>query len=54
MHFFIDCEWNGSGGELISMALTAADGREFYRALECPNPEPWVARNVIPAVGIPT
>lgn len=48
MRLFIDGEWNGFGGELISMALVAEDGREFYAEFGCDNPEPWVAENVIP------
>ena len=48
MRLFIDGEWNGYGGELISMALVAEDGREFYAVLGCDNPEPWVAENVMP------
>lgn len=48
MRLFIDGEWNGYRGELISMALVAEDGREFYAVLGCANPEPWVAENVMP------
>lgn len=50
---FIDGEWNSYGGELISIALAAEDGREFYAVLGCDNPEPWVAENVIPKLGVP-
>ena len=48
MRLFIDGEWNGFGGELISMALVAEDGREFYAEFGCDNPQPWVAENVMP------
>jgi len=48
MNIFIDCEFNEFGGDLISMALVAEDGREFYEVLECPNPGEWVKLNVIP------
>lgn len=44
MRFFIDCEFNEFRGELISMALVAEDGREFYEVLPCPNPGAWVAQ----------
>lgn len=45
----IDCEFNGKGGELISMALVAEDGREFYEVVRIPEaPDPWVAANVLP------
>ena len=48
MKIWIDCEFNEFGGDLISMALVAEDGREFYDVLECKNPGPWVAKNVMP------
>ncbi len=53
MRLFVDCEFNGFGGDLISIALVGEDGREFYRALTTPHVEivDWVARNVIPVLG---
>lgn len=48
MKLFIDCEFNGFGGDLISMALVDENGEHFYEVLPCPNPVPWVAENVIP------
>lgn len=48
MNIYIDCEWNGTGGRLISMALVAEDGREFYEVLICETPVEWVAKNVMP------
>lgn len=49
---FIDCEFNGFNGELISMALVPADfGLAFYEWVGCENPTPWVAENVIPKIG---
>lgn len=48
MNIYIDCEFNEFKGDLISMALVAEDGSEFYEVLECANPGPWVAQNVIP------
>ncbi len=51
MNIAIDCEWNGYRGELISMALVAESGEEFYEALECESPVKWVAENVIPVLG---
>ena len=50
MNIFIDCEWNEFGGDLISMALCAEDGKEFYEILPCGNPREWVAKNVIPVL----
>ena len=51
MKLFIDCEWNSFGGDLISMALVAEDGREFYEVLSCFEPDPWVAENVMGKLG---
>jgi hypothetical protein len=48
MNIYIDCEFNGFGGELISMALVAEDGREFYEVLPCNDPVAWVNENVMP------
>jgi hypothetical protein len=48
MKIYIDCEFNEFRGDLISMALVAADGSEFYEVLECANPGPWVKQNVMP------
>lgn len=45
---YIDTEFNEFKGELISMALVAEDGNEFYEVLDCPNPSSWVAQHVMP------
>jgi len=50
MRYFLDTEFNGMGGELISLALVAEDGRELYAACHCEEPIPWVKENVIPIV----
>lgn len=52
MNLYIDCEFNGYQGELISMALVDATGRHWYESLGCVNPVPWVAENVIPVLNI--
>ena len=49
--YFLDCEFNGMGGDLISLALVCEDGRELYMATPyVSNPIPWVAENVIPII----
>lgn len=53
MKIFIDGEWNSYGGELISLALVAEDGRSFYEVLGCENPDPWVTENVMPKLAKP-
>lgn len=50
MRYFLDTEFNGFGGALISLALVPEHGdQEFYAILPLADPpEPWVERNVIP------
>ena len=50
MRYFLDCEYNGFGGALLSLALVPEDGgEELYLVLECYDRiEPWVERNVQP------
>lgn len=54
MRYFVDAEFNGFGGELISIALVPEDEGEpsFYGATHCDDPTPWVADNVMPALQI--
>jgi hypothetical protein len=49
MRYFLDTEFNGFGGALLSLALVPADGEELYLTLKCDDPiEAWVERHVIP------
>lgn len=51
MKLYIDCEFNGKDGELISMALVGEDGREFYEVAQVPQRiDSWVAKHVIPVL----
>lgn len=54
MRHFLDVEFNGFGGDLISLALVPEDEAEppFYAAIDCPDPVPWVRDNVLPILGI--
>ena len=50
MRYFLDCEFNGFGGALMSLGLAPEDGGEEYY-VEIPleeEPEEWVARHVVP------
>ena len=50
MRYFLDCEYDGWAGPLISLALVPEDGGEEFYALtilETP-PNDWVQRNVMP------
>ncbi len=50
MRYFLDTEYNGFGGDLLSLALVPEDGGdEFYVVLAPIAPlDPWVERHVIP------
>lgn len=49
MRYFLDTEYNGWGGALISLALVPEDGEELYLTLVLDVPlEPWVERHVLP------
>jgi hypothetical protein len=52
MRYFLDCEYNGFGGPLLSLALVPEDGsEELYLTFDCPDPiEPWVERHVLPFI----
>ena len=49
MRYFLDTEYNGWGGALLSLALVPEAGEELYLTLDwdCAL-EDWVERNVIP------
>lgn len=50
MRYFLDTEFNGFAGELMSLALVPEYGdREFYVVLPPSGPlDPWVERHVVP------
>ena len=49
MRYFLDTEYNGWGGALLSLALVPEDGEELYLTLDWGDPlEEWVQRNVVP------
>lgn len=49
---YVDTEFNGFGGALMSLAIVASDGREWYEVLPLPEViDPWVAENVVPVLG---
>lgn len=49
MRMWLDTEFNGFGGELLSIALIAEDGSYFYRVFDFSDMEldDWVLHNVI-------
>ena len=49
MRYFLDTEYNGVGGALLSLALVPDDGDELYLTLQTDQPiVEWVERHVIP------
>lgn len=48
MKLWIDTEFNEYKGALISLALVAEDGREWYGVRYCDDPGWWVSEHVIP------
>jgi len=49
MRYFLDTEYNGWGGALLSLALVSEHGDELYVTVDwdCAL-DPWVERNVVP------
>ena len=50
MRIYIDCEFNGFDGELITMALVTKDNNIFYERLACHKYTPWVEQYVVPHI----
>ncbi|MEQ7873872.1 hypothetical protein ABDK56_07680 [Sphingomonas sp. ASV193] len=49
MRYFLDTEYDGFGGKLLSLALVPEDGgEELYVTLDAPATHPWVERHVVP------
>lgn len=48
MKMYIDTEFNEYKGQLISLALVAEDGREWYGVRFCDDPGWWVGEHVMP------
>jgi hypothetical protein len=53
VRYFLDCEFNGFDGPLISIALVPeVEGHgDFYAVLPCHRPLRWVAEHVMPKLG---
>jgi hypothetical protein len=49
LRYFLDTEYNGWGGELLSLALVPDDGEELYLTIDWDGVlDKWVERNVVP------
>ena len=52
MRYYIDTEFNGTGGQLLSIALVRQDGEHFYEVLHAHElVVPWVKEHVVPHYG---
>lgn len=52
MRYYIDTEFNGTGGQLLSIALVRQDGAHFYEVLHAHDlVVPWVKEHVVPHFG---
>jgi hypothetical protein len=48
MRYFLDCEFDGFHGPLMSLALVREDGEGVYLLTDHEAAEPWVRENVVP------
>jgi hypothetical protein len=49
LRYFLDTEYNGTGGALLSLALVPDDGDDFYLTLRTEEPiSEWVGQHVVP------
>jgi hypothetical protein len=46
--FYIDCEFDGHGGPLLSMAVVSEDGASIHIRTHEQAADPWVRANVLP------
>lgn len=49
-NLYLDCEFDGFGGNLISMALVRDNHNFFYEVVHHTVTDPWVAENVVPVL----
>ena len=48
MKYYLDCEFDGHNGPLLSMALVREDGAYVYLSTNVVATDPWVIANVVP------
>lgn len=49
--FYLDCEFDGHNGPLLSMALVRDDGDSIHIKTDATPCDPWVVANVMPIMG---
>lgn len=50
MKYYIDCEFDGHNGPLLSMAIVREDSRSIHIETTAIATDPWVVANVVPAM----
>lgn len=50
MRYFIDCEFDGHGGPLLSMALVRSRADSMIAVTDAKPSDPWVIANVMPVM----
>ncbi len=48
MRYYLDTEFDGFGGKLLSLALVREDGPSVYYVFDIPITDEWVRENVVP------
>jgi hypothetical protein len=48
MRYFVDCEFDGHNGPLLSIALVCENGRSIHIETTAIAHDPWVVTNVVP------
>lgn len=51
MRYYIDCEFDGHNGPLLSIAMVGEDGFSLYLTTTETATDPWVIENVVPHLG---
>lgn len=49
--YYVDCEFDGHGGPLLSIALVEHTGRSIHIETTAIAADPWVIANVVPLMG---
>jgi len=50
MRYYLDCEFDGFEGKLLTMGIASDDGRGLYLIYDTVAIDPWVQKNVCPII----
>ncbi len=51
MRYYVDCEFDGHNGPLLSLAMVCEDGESLYVRVDIEPMDIWVRQNVLPLMG---